>query len=253
MKSQIMKKEEEVENLEEEVVTLRSKIVKLNKNVEEIETSKLVIENEEKHSRLLKKKNEENRKSYAEVLKGRNHGQPESKKTIEDTSSRRPSMFKSQRSFNHDHDQSRRKFRRTMPQIRSFTPRYANLFYGHCFYCTKFGHKVADCMDYKRNVQERSAYVVAHKIECYKCHKYGHISSDCRSMIDTSMKENTDIRYNKVWIRKQEEKVNKDQVREITRLAIKRDEENSTEKKKDVRYRKVWKITKRKEGHVNKE
>jgi hypothetical protein len=36
-------------------------------------------------------------------------------------------------------------------------------------------------------------------------------------------------------------------------LAIKRDEENSTEKKKDVRYRKVWKITERKEGHVNKE
>jgi chromosome segregation ATPase len=34
-KSQIMKKEEEVERLEEEVVTLRSKIVKLNKNVEE--------------------------------------------------------------------------------------------------------------------------------------------------------------------------------------------------------------------------
>jgi chromosome segregation ATPase len=35
MKSQIMKKEEEVENIEEEVVTLRSKIVKLNNNVEE--------------------------------------------------------------------------------------------------------------------------------------------------------------------------------------------------------------------------
>jgi hypothetical protein len=34
MDSQIMKKEEEVENLEEEVVTLRVKIVKLNKNVE---------------------------------------------------------------------------------------------------------------------------------------------------------------------------------------------------------------------------
>ena len=33
IKCQIMKKEEEVENLEEEVVTLRSKIVKLNKNV----------------------------------------------------------------------------------------------------------------------------------------------------------------------------------------------------------------------------
>jgi hypothetical protein len=47
--------------------------------------------------------------------------------------------------------------------------------------------------------------------------------------------------------------VNKDQVPEIAILAIKRDEENYTEKKKDVRYRKVWKITKRKEGHVNKE
>jgi hypothetical protein len=205
MKSQIMKKEEEVEKLEEEVVTLRSKIVKLNTNVEEIETSTSVIENENKHSRLLEKKNEENRKSYAEVIKGRNHGQPESKKTIKDTSSKGPYMFKPQRSFNHDHDQSRHKFRRNMPQRRSFTPRYANLFYGDCFYCTNFGHKVADCRDYKRNVQARSAYVAAHNIACYKCHKYGHIASDCRSMINTSMKENTDIRYEKVWIRKQEE------------------------------------------------
>jgi hypothetical protein len=204
MKSQILKKEEGVEKLEEEVVTLRSKIVHLKKNVEEIETSTSVTKNEEKHSRLIEKKNEENRKSYAEVLKGRNHGQPESKKNIEDTSSRRPSMFNPQRSFNHDHDQSRKKFRRTTPQRRSFTPRYAIFFYGHRFYCTNFGHKVVDCRDYKRNVQERSAYVVASNIDCYKCHNYGHISSDCRSMIDTSMKEKTDIKYKKVWIRKHE-------------------------------------------------
>ena len=98
MKSQIMNKEEEVEKIEEEVVTLRSKIVKLNKNIEETKTSTSIIENEEKHSRLLEKKNEENRKSYAEVLKGRNRGQLESKKTIKDTSSRRQSMFKPQRS-----------------------------------------------------------------------------------------------------------------------------------------------------------
>ena len=76
MKSQIMKKEEKVENLEEEVVTLRVKIIKLNKNVEETKMSTSVIENDEKHYVLLEKKNEENRKSYAEVLKGRNHGQP---------------------------------------------------------------------------------------------------------------------------------------------------------------------------------
>jgi hypothetical protein len=47
--------------------------------------------------------------------------------------------------------------------------------------------------------------------------------------------------------------VNKEQVPEIVRLAIKRDEENSTEKRKDVRYKKVWKIIERKEGQVNKE
>jgi hypothetical protein len=202
---------------------------------------------------LLEKKNEENRKSYAELLKGRNHGQPKSKKTIEDTSSRRPSMLKPQRIFNHDHDHSRKKFRRTTPQRTSFTPRYENFFYGHCFYCTNFGHRVAYCRDYKRNVQARSVYVSPHNIECYKCHKYGHKASDCRSMIDTSMKENTDMICKKVWIRKHEEQVNRYQVPKISILAIKRDEENSKEKNKDVIYRKVWKTTEIKEGHVNKE
>jgi hypothetical protein len=253
MKSWILKQEEEVEKLEKKVVPLRSKIVKLKKNVEEIATSTSVIENEEKHSRLLEKKNEENIKIYVEVIKGRNHGQLESKKTIEDTSPRRPYLFNTQRILNHDHDHSRQKFRRTTPKTRSFTPRYANCFYGHCFYCTNFGNKVANCRDYKRNVQARSAYVATRNIECYKFHNYGHIASDCRSMIDTSMKENIDIRYTKVCIRKKEEQVNKDQVQEITRLTIKRDEENSTEKKKYVRYRKVWKTTDIKVGHVNKE
>jgi hypothetical protein len=56
-----MKKEEEVEKLEEEVVTLRVKVIKLNKNVEETKTSTSIVENEEKHSRLPEKKNEEKR------------------------------------------------------------------------------------------------------------------------------------------------------------------------------------------------
>jgi hypothetical protein len=179
---------------------------------------------------LLEKKNEEKSKSYAEVLKGRNHGQPESKKTNKDTSLGRPSMFKTQRSFNHYHDQSRNKFRRTTPQIISFTLRCVNLFYGQCFYCTKFGHKVGDYKDYKRNFQARNFYVAPCNIECYKFHNYGHTARDCRRMIDTSMKEKIDIRYKKVWIRKYEEQVNKSQVLEITRLAIKRDEDKSTKK-----------------------
>jgi hypothetical protein len=107
---------------------------------------------------------------------------------------------------------------------------------------------LAGCRDYKRNFPARNAYVAPRNIECYKCHNYGHISRDRRIMINTSMKENTNIRYKKVWIRKQEEQVNKDQVPEITRLVIKRDEEKTTKKKKDVRYRKVWKINEIKEG-----
>ena len=113
-------------------------------------------------------------------------------------------MFKPQRSFNHDHDQLRKKFIRTTPQRRSFTPRYANLFYGHCFYCTNFGHKVANCRDYKINFQARKMYVSPHDIECYRFCNYGHIARDCISMMDTSMKENNDIIYNKVWKIKQE-------------------------------------------------
>jgi chromosome segregation ATPase len=95
MKIQMMKKEEEVENLEEEVVTLRVKIVKLNKNIEERETSTSSVNKvEEKYSRFPERKNEE--KSYAEVLKGRNHGQQESNKNEynRDTSSTRPSTFR---------------------------------------------------------------------------------------------------------------------------------------------------------------
>jgi hypothetical protein len=107
-----MKKEEEGENLEEEVVTLRVKIEKLNKKVKETEKFTSIVENEEKHSTLLEKKNEENRKSYAKLLKGRNHGQPESKKTIDDTYLRIPSMFKPQKRFNHDHDQSKKKIQK---------------------------------------------------------------------------------------------------------------------------------------------
>lgn len=32
-------------------------------------------------------------------------------------------------------------------------------------------------------------------IECYKYHNYGHIAHDYRSMMDSSMKGNTDIIY----------------------------------------------------------
>ena len=96
-----------------------------------------------------------------------------------------------------DHDFLRHEFRRTTSQRRSFTSRYQSLFYGYCFTCNNFGHKVVDCRSYGRNGQERNVYVAPYNIEFYKCHNYGHISHDCRSMMKYSMKENTDIGYKK--------------------------------------------------------
>jgi hypothetical protein len=181
-----------------------------NKNIEERGSStQPVMKVEEKCSRLSEKKNEEKDKNYADILKGRNHGQQESKRNEcrRDISQRRPSTSRYQRSFNHcegnnireDRDQPRHEFRRTTSQRRSFTSRYQSFFYGYCFTCNNFGHKVVDCRAYGRNVQARNVYVAPYNIECYKCHNYGHIAHDCRSMMDTSMKENIDIRYKKVW------------------------------------------------------
>jgi hypothetical protein len=106
---------------------------------------------------------ETDQKSYAKVLKGRNHGQKESERN----EYKIPSTFRHQRSFNHYqgnnqrkyYDQPMHKFRRTTPQRRSFTPRYQNFFLGHCFTCTNFGHKSVNCRAYGRNVQARDDYV----------------------------------------------------------------------------------------------
>jgi hypothetical protein len=84
---------------------------------------------------------------------------------------------------------------------------------------------------YGRNVQERDVYVPPYNIECYKCHNYGHIAHDCRSMMKPSMKENIDIRYNKVWRRKQEDKVNEELLDIIIiRFVNVRDHDESTGK-----------------------
>jgi hypothetical protein len=119
----------------------------------------------------------------------------------------RPSTFRHQKGFNHCegnnrkeyHDHPRNEYRTTTSQRISFTPRYQSLFYGYCFTCNKFGHKFVDCRAYGINGQERRVYVAPYNIQCYKCHNYGHMARDCRSIIHTSMKENIDIRYKKVW------------------------------------------------------
>jgi hypothetical protein len=114
------------------------------------------------------------------------------------------------------------------------------------FYCTNFGHKVADCRDYERNNQARNAYVAPQNIECYKCHNYGHTARNCRSMIRPPMKENVDVGHKKVWRRseKQEEKVNEEQVQGIvlSGFAVAQDHDEFTGKRKVSEFK--WKMKK---------
>ena len=95
-----------------------------------------------------------------------------------------------------------------------------------------------NCRVYERNVQARNVYVAHYNIECYKCHNYWHIAHDCRSIMKSTMKENTDIMCKKVWRRKQkqEEQVN-EELQEIilTGFAKVEDHDESTGKDEDVR------------------
>jgi hypothetical protein len=111
-------------------------------------------------------------------------------------------------------------------QRRSSTPMYQKQNYGHFFNCANFGNKVVNCRAYEKNrrnylrymnngypikyyeaynINENNFGSLSNEVECYKFHKYGHINHDCRSMMDTSIKENIDIRYKNIWKRKQEQ------------------------------------------------
>jgi len=239
------KKEEDYEKLEEEVVMLRVKFLKLGKKIEEASTSS-IRKVEEKCHRLLENKYGENPKSYAEVLKGRNHGQKESKKNEYNmyTYSTRPTTSRKKRSINHNegnykrkiHDQPKQEFRKTTSLRRSSAPRYKNLFYGYCFYCTNLGNKVVDHRAHGINAQAKKSYVAPHDIECYKFHNYSHIARNCRSMIVPSMKKEKDIGYTMVWKRKEKKKehMNKEQVSEIARHIVVREEQVKEEQMQEI-------------------
>jgi hypothetical protein len=112
MQIQMIKKEKECEKLEKEIMTLRVEVNKLNKNLKSSQVLENILNSQRPYSDKygLGYKNvhfeegsssmtkETKQKSYAEVLKGRNHSQQESERN----EYKRPSTFRQQRSFNHD-------------------------------------------------------------------------------------------------------------------------------------------------------
>jgi hypothetical protein len=138
-KVQMIKKEEDCEKLEQEVVSSRkslrnsqvpkdlthlgcmgetSKDANTNKQVEERATQTV----DEKWTRIPERMNDYKRDEYP----------------------RRPPTFSNQRSFNQYEGNYRRidhEPRWTTSQRSPLTPRYQNIFLGHCYTCKNFGHK----------------------------------------------------------------------------------------------------------------
>jgi hypothetical protein len=87
---------------------------------------------------------------------------------------------------------------------------YQSIFLGHCFSCTKIGHKSIDCKSYriKYSLRNRSKIhndghaTLHYKVQCYKCYNDGHIAGYCTS----SMTIFPITTYAKVWKKKQDNK-----------------------------------------------
>jgi hypothetical protein len=157
---QMKKKEEDCEKLEQEVVSLRKSLrnsqvpkdlthlgcmgetsykedANTNKKVEERATQIV----DEKWTRILERRNDYKRDEYP----------------------RTPPIFGNQRSFNQYEGNYRRidhEPRWTTSQRSPLTPRYQNLFLGHCYTCKNFGHKAIICRINERNKYARNMNVV---------------------------------------------------------------------------------------------
>jgi hypothetical protein len=80
--------------------------------------------------------------------------------------------------------------------------RYQNFFHGYCFYCSNFGHKIANCQIKFRDMQprrSRNKQSLQHRtkqpmsrqsctnhfdllkieLECYHCHNFSHKAANC--------------------------------------------------------------------------
>jgi hypothetical protein len=152
LKEQLEGKDRIIGNLEAEIVTLRKDIQKKNmqnisKFLDDIINSKkshldksiLGYNQIEKGSCSKRTEQETNPKNYANTIKG---DKKIYKEDYRDTPPLRRFRFQNQQQI--DRPQEEEGFIRAPPLRRSSTTRYQTIFFGLCYACNNFGHKVVN-------------------------------------------------------------------------------------------------------------
>jgi hypothetical protein len=198
--------------LEEEIVTLKKDIQEKNmhnssKVLDDIINSKkyhldkfgLGYNQTEKGSRSKTTEQETNPKGYIETIKG---DRKIYKEDYMDTPPPRRFKFQNQQQTNRLQEEEGII---RAPHFRIYsTPRYQTIFFGLCYACNNFGHKVVNYrannsnnknieshtqIGYSRRPSEtqRRSYnmfeSLSTEVECYKCKNFGHVAKDCRMTV----------------------------------------------------------------------
>jgi hypothetical protein len=244
LKEKLEEKDRIIGNLEAEIVALRKDIQKKNmqnssKVLDDIISSQkshldksgLGYNQTEKGSSSKTTEQETYPKSYAETIKG---DRKIYKEDYRDTPP--PRRFRFQNQQQTDRPQEEEGFIRAPPFRRSSTPRYQTIFFGLCYACNNFGHKVVNCRANNRNNNnfeshtqrgysrrpsetQRRSYnrfeSLRTEVECYKCNNFGHVAKDCRmTVLPKEPQQNNNSHRQEpqkmTWIRKQDQYSNEE-------------------------------------------
>jgi hypothetical protein len=246
LKEQLEGRDKIIGNLEAEIVTLRKDLQKKNmqnnsKVLNDIISSQkphhdksgLGYNQTEKGSSSKTTEQETYPKIYAETIKG---DRKVYKENYRDTPPPRRFRFQNQRPTETDRPQEEEGFIRVPPFRRSSTPRYQTIFFGLCYACNNFGHKVVNCRANNRNINnfeshtqkgyprrpsetQRRSYnrfeSLSTEVECYKCNNFGHMAKDCRMTVPPREPQQNNNSHRqepqkRTWIRKQNQYSNEE-------------------------------------------